>query len=277
MAALREQDRPVGILDSGIGGFSVARQVQRLMPGEELLYLGDGAHIPYGNHREEEIVAMADKTEAEFAAMEDAPRGEIYLGGGETQALRQVAGVMKTLREDCPGIRYHLYSGNAQDVTERLDKGLLDFGVLIEPVNLEGYDYLRLPATDTWGLLLRRDHPLARLPAIRPKDLEGVPLLTSRQRMVDNEFAGWLGREGHSLDTVGTYNLLYNASLMVAAGVGCALALDGLIHTQGTPLTFRPLEPRVETHLNLVWKKYHPLSQAAECFLAQFQETLQEI
>ena len=95
--------------------------------------------------------------------------------------------------------------------------------------------------------------------------------------MVDNEFAGWLGREGHSLETVGTYNLLYNASLMVAAGVGCALALDGLIHTQGTPLTFRPLEPRVETHLNLVWKKYHPLSQAAERFLAQFQETLQEI
>ena len=225
----------------------------------------------------EEILALADKTLASFQGGTEEVAGEVAIGGGESRAMALVARAFQTLHQRHPGILCHLYSGNAQDVTERLDKGLLDFGVLIEPVNLEGYDYLRLPATDTWGLLLRRDHPLARLPAIRPKDLEGVPLLTSRQRMVDNEFAGWLGREGHSLETVGTYNLLYNASLMVAAGVGCALALDGLIHTQGTPLTFRPLEPRVETHLNLVWKKYHPLSQAAERFLAQFQETLQEI
>lgn len=227
--------------------------------------------------RAEEVVDMIEKTEAEFAVKEESVEGDVHIGAGETRVMRHVAEVIHELRKDYPNIHIHLYSGNLEDVTERLDKGLLDFGVLIEPVNLEGYDYLRLPATDTWGLLLRRDHPLARLPAIRPKDLEGVPLLTSRQRMVDNEFAGWLGREGHSLDTVGTYNLLYNASLMVTAGVGCALALDGLIHTQGTPLTFRPLEPRVETHLNLVWKKYHPLSQAAERFLAQFQETLQEI
>ena len=225
----------------------------------------------------EEILALADKTLASFQGGTEEVAGEVAIGGGESRAMALVARAFQTLHQRHPGILCHLYSGNAQDVTEWLDKGLLDFGVLIEPVNLEGYDYLRLPATDTWGLLLRRDHPLARLPAIRPKDLEGVPLLTSRQRMVDNEFAGWLGREGHSLETVGTYNLLYNASLMVAAGVGCALALDGLIHTQGTPLTFRPLEPRVETHLNLVWKKYHPLSQAAERFLAQFQETLQEI
>ena len=208
----------------------------------------------------EEILALADKTLASFQGGTEEVAGEVAIGGGESRAMALVARAFQTLHQRHPGILCHLYSGNAQDVTERLDKGLLDFGVLIEPVNLEGYDYLRLPATDTWGLLLRRDH-----------------LLTSRQRMVDNEFAGWLGREGHSLDTVGTYNLLYNASLMVAAGVGCALALDGLIHTQGTPLTFRPLEPRVETHLNLVWKKYHPLSQAAERFLAQFQETLQEI
>ena len=213
----------------------------------------------------EEILALADKTLASFQGGTEEVAGEVAIGGGESRAMALVARAFQTLHQRHPGILCHLYSGNAQDVTERLDKGLLDFGVLIEPVNLEGYDYLRLPATDTWGLLLRRDHPLARLPAIRPKDLEGVPLLTSRQRMVDNEFAGWLGREGHSLDTVGNFVMLL------------AEDLDGLIHTQGTPLTFRPLEPRVETHLNLVWKKYHPLSQAAERFLAQFQETLQEI
>lgn len=134
-----------------------------------------------------------------------------------------VARAFQTLHQRHPGILCHLYSGNAQDVTERLDKGLLDFGVLIEPVNLEGYDYLRLPSTDTWGLLLRRDHPLGPAACHPTQGSEGVPLLTSRQRMVDNEFAGWLGREGHSLETVGTYNLLYNASLMVTGRGGLRL------------------------------------------------------
>ena len=284
LAVAREQNISAAAQSLHLTQPTLSRQLKELEEelGKQLMIRGnrkitlteDGMLL---RKRAEEILDLVGRTEKEIAQSDETISGDIYIGTGETDGVRQIARTAHQLQERYPGILFHIVSGDAVDVCERLDKGLLDFGVLIEPVNLEGYDYLRLPATDTWGLLLRRDHPLARLPAIRPKDLEGVPLLTSRQRMVDNEFAGWLGREGHSLETVGTYNLLYNASLMVAAGVGCALALDGLIHTQGTPLTFRPLEPRVETHLNLVWKKYHPLSQAAERFLAQFQETLQEI
>ena len=132
----------------------------------------------------------ADKTLRSFQAPQKEISGEIAIGGGETDAMRLVARAARALTREHPNIRYHLYSGNAEDVTERLDKGLLDFGILIEPVSLERYDYIQLPAADTWGLLMRRDHPLARKQVICPGDLLGVPLLVSRQRMVDNTFSG---------------------------------------------------------------------------------------
>ena len=227
--------------------------------------------------RAEEIVAMADKTEAEFAAMEDAPRGEIYLGGGETQALRQVAGVMKTLREDCPGIRYHLYSGNAQDVTERLDKGLLDFGILIQPADLSKYDSLALPDRDVWGVVMRKDSPLAKKRAIEKQDLLGVTLICSRQALLPlregNEFAGWFGGDFERLEIVATFNLVYNALLMAEAGMGYAVTIDKLANTaEYSALCFRSLFPRLESGLNVVWKKHQVFSPAAALFLKRLKE-----
>lgn len=111
--------------------------------------------------RAEEIVSMVDKTEAEFSFMENAIGGDIYIGGEETDAVKLIAKVAQKLREDYPGIHYHLYSGNSEDVTERLDKGLLDFGILIQPANITKYDYIRIPAKDTWGVVMRKDSPLA--------------------------------------------------------------------------------------------------------------------
>ena len=217
-------------------------------------------------------MALADKTLRSFQAPQEEISGEIAIGGGETDTMRLVARAARALTREHPNIRYHLYSGNAEDVTERLDKGLLDFGILIEPVSLERYDYIQLPAADTWGLLMRRDHPLARKQVICPGDLLGVPLLVSRQRMVDNTFSGWLGQSVRCLRQVGTYNLIYNAARMVEEGVGCALALDKLVNTAGTELCFRPLTPKLESRLNLVWKKDPVFSQAAAAFLKKFQE-----
>ena len=131
--------------------------------------------------RAEEIVSMVDKTEAEFTALEDTVSGDVYIGSGETRALCPIAKVIRQMRADSPGIRYHLYSGNAQDVTERLDKGLLDFGIVIEPADISKYDALSLPARDVWGVLMRRDSPLARKDRIEKADLLGLPLLCSRQ------------------------------------------------------------------------------------------------
>lgn len=223
--------------------------------------------------RAAEILDLVEKAEAELTAPDEVVNGDIYIGGGETEAMRMIAEIATGLQRSCPDIRYHLYSGNADDVTERLDKGLLDFGVLIEPANMKKYDYIRLPATDTWGLLMPRDCPLAARLVIRPQDLWDLPIITSRQSMLSNEFSGWLGKEFEKLRIVATYNLVYNASLLVAAGMGYALCLDKLVNTsKESPLCFRPLEPRMEVHLDIVWKKYQVFSGAAERFLKEVRE-----
>ena len=223
--------------------------------------------------RAAEILDLVEKAEAELTAPDEVVNGDIYIGGGETEAMRMIAEIATGLQRSCPDIRYHLYSGNADDVTERLDKGLLDFGVLIEPANMKKYDYIRLPATDTWGLLMPRDCPLAARPVIRPQDLWDLPLITSRQSMLSNEFSGWLGKDFEKLRIVAPYPLVYNASLLVAAGMGYALCLDKLVNTsEESPLCFRPLEPRMEVHLDIVWKKYQVFSGAAERFLKEVRE-----
>ena len=227
--------------------------------------------------RAEEIIAMVDKTEEEFSAMENTISGDIYIGGGETQAIRQIAEIAKGLRDDYPGIRYHLYSGNAQDVTERLDKGLLDFGILIQPADLSKYDYLDLPDKDTWGVLMRKDSPLAEKAFVERQDLLDVPLICSRQaispQQTPNEFADWFGEDFEKLDIATTFNLVYNAAMMVEAGAGYAITIDKLANTSdGSPLCFRPLTPRLESGLNIVWKKYQVFSPAATMFLERVKE-----
>lgn len=223
--------------------------------------------------RAEEIVMLSDKTQAEFNASDEVISGDIYIGGGETDAMRLIARTAKKLQNDYPNIRYNLFSGNADDVAERLDKGLLDIGIFIEPANMEKYDYIRLPATDTWGLLMRKDSNLVKQKHIKAEDLENIPLITSRQSMVHNELSGWSGRDFEKLNIVATYNLIYSASLMVDEGFGYALCLDQLVNTTGdSNLCFKPLEPRLEAHLDIAWKKYQVLSKATEKFLERLQK-----
>ncbi|EHO79936.1 LysR family transcriptional regulator [Fusobacterium ulcerans] len=225
--------------------------------------------------RAEEIVELVEKTETEITASDEIINGDIYIGGGETDAMRIIAHIVKKLQEKYPQVKYHLFSGNADDVTERLDRGLLDFGVVIEPANIQKYDYLKLPATDTWGVLMRKDSPLAQNTVIKPKDLHNIPLLCSRQSMVGKGISQWIGKDFEKLDIVATYNLVYNASLMVEEGIGYALSLDKLVNTTGnSALCFKPLEPKLEVGLNIVWKKSQVFSKAAKKFLEMLKSEL---
>lgn len=222
--------------------------------------------------RAEEIVELVEKTETEITASDEIINGDIYIGGGETDAMRIIAHIIKKLQEKYPQVKYHLFSGNADDVTERLDRGLLDFGVVIEPANIQKYDYLKLPATDTWGVLMRKDSPLAQNTVIKPKDLHNIPLLCSRQSMVGKGISQWIGKDFEKLNIVATYNLVYNASLMVEEGIGYALSLDKLVNTTGnSALCFKPLEPKLEVGLNIVWKKSQVFSKAAKKFLEMLE------
>lgn len=231
--------------------------------------------------RAEEIIAMVDKTEAEFNAMEGEIAGDIYIGGGETEAVKLIAEIAKELQNDYPNIHYHLYSGNAEDVTERLDKGLLDFGILVQPADISKYDYINMPAKDVWGVVMRKDSPLAQKDLICREDLLGVPLICSRQAISQerskNEFADWFGSNFDKLDIVTTYNLFYNAAIMVDAGIGYAITIDKLANTtEESNLCFRQLTPKLEAGLNIIWKKYPVFSAAAELFLKRLQNSFEE-
>lgn len=228
--------------------------------------------------RAEEIIAMVDKTEEEFSAMEDSVSGDIYIGGGETQAMRPVAQIIKEIIKLYPGIRFHLHSGNAQDVTERVDKGLLDYGILIQPADISKYDFINLPSKDVWGVLMRKDCKLAEKETVEKDDLLNLPLICSRQVVLpnysQNSFADWFQADFKKLNIVATYNLVYNAAIMVDEGIGYAVTLDKLADTSNSSnLCFRPLKPRLESGLNVIWKKYQVFSPAAQIFLDRLRES----
>ncbi len=225
--------------------------------------------------RAEEITMLVDKTEKDFLHSNEIISGDIYIGCGESDSMRILSRITKQLQEEFPHVKVHLLSGNADDITEKLDKGLLDFCILIEPADIKKYDFLKLPVKDQWGLLMPKDSPLASNDAITPDYLKDLPLLTSRQTMISNEFSGWLGSDFEELNIVGTYNLIYNASLMVEEGVGYALCLDKLINTTGSSnLCFRPLSPKLECSLDIVWKKHQIFSTSAQNFLKRLQREL---
>ncbi len=226
--------------------------------------------------RAEEIIDMVEKTEAEFYSINEILSGDIYIGCGETDSMKYIAEVMKELQSEYPAIKFHIYSGNAEDVTEKLEKGLLDFGVLIQPIDLSKYDKLTIPKKDVWGVIMRNDSPLAEKKVITLKDLSGLPIIASRQMSKkyssESEFLDWFGEEFENINITATYNLVYNAAKMVEAGIGYAITLDKLINTgSNSDLTFRPLSPKLESGLDIVWKKYQIFSPAAKLFLEKLE------
>ena len=225
--------------------------------------------------RAQEIVELADKTEADFAAGVGSVSGDIFIGSGETGAVRYLGRTLYQMRSIYPGVRFHLFSGNGEDVSDRLDKGLIDFALFVGMTDLKKYDYLKLPYHHRWGLILRRDDPLAAHEAVTPEMLMNVPILCSRQALIQNELSGWLGRPFEELNPAETYNLIYNAAIMVEEGLGCAVCIDKLLDTSGeSAVCFRPFEPAIDAELFIAWKKYQFFSAAAGKFLEMLQQEL---
>ncbi len=223
--------------------------------------------------RAEEMIALMEKTKSELSSSDKNISGEIYMGSGETDAVSTIAKVAKNLQKEHPLIRYHIYSGDAEHIVERLDKGLIDFGLLVEPFDNSKYDFIRLPVKDTWGVLMRKDSPLAEKESICAEDLWDKPLIISHQTAISNEMIAWLRKDVSQLNIVATYDLLYNASRFVKMGFGYAIALDKLINTSGdSNLCFRPLYPVSEAGLCIVWKKYQVFSRAAGRFIQKLKD-----
>lgn len=281
LAVAREQNISAAAQSLHLTQPTLSRQLKELEEelGKQLIIRGnrkitlteDGMIL---RKRAEEILDLVSRTEKELTQSDTTISGDIYIGTGETDGVRQIARIAHHLQKSHPGIHFHIVSGDAVDVCERLDKGLLDFGILLGDIDKTKYHYMKLPMKDVWGVLMPRSSPLAQKPAIAPHDLWDKPLILSRQ--VDNKSGlyRWLQKEPTELYTVATYNLIYNASLMVDEGMGYAFTLAKLVNTTGSNLCFRPLEPHLELGMYLVWKKYQVFSKATELFLHQLQDNL---
>lgn len=281
LAVAREQNISAAAQSLHLTQPTLSRQLKELEAelGKQLMIRGsrkitlteDGMLL---RKRAEEILGLVDRTEKEITHSDETVSGDLYIGTGETDGVRQIARTAHQIQARYPGIRFHIVSGDAADVCESLDKGLLDFGVLLGDIDKAKYHYAELPMKDTWGVLMRRSSPLAAKEAVSPRDLWDKPLILSRQ--VDNKggLYRWLGKDPAELHTVATYNLIYNASLMVDEGLGYAFTLDKLVNTTGSSLCFRPLDPKLELGMYLVWKKSQISSKVTDLFLEQLQDNL---
>ena len=285
LAVAREQSISAAAESLHLSQPTLSRQLKDLENelGKQLLIRGskkvtlteDGMLL---RKRAEELVDLMEKTKAELTSSNENINGEIYIGCGETEAISFLAQAAQNLQRQHPLIHYHIYSGDAERVTERLDKCLIDFGLFVGPVDINKYDYMRLPMKDTWGVLMRSDSPLAEKNVICAEDLWDKPLIISHQASANSEMFTWLRTDVSKLNIVATYDLIYNASLFVKKGFGCVIGLDKIINTAGdSGLCFRPLSPTLEAGLCIAWKKYQIFSRASSAFLRQLQSELEKI
>ncbi len=222
--------------------------------------------------RAEDLVSMADKIIGEFVSLDDLTGGDIYFGLAESYQIRYLAREIKRFKEIYPGLRYHISSGDTEQVTEKLDKGVLDFAVLAEEPDTAKYHYLTFPAADVWGLVMPADHPLAEKESILAEDVIGLPLFCSEQGW-KRDIPCWCGEKMDRLHLEGSFRLSYNASLFVKEGLGFLLTFDKLIDTSpASGLAFRPLAPKLETKMYLIWRKYQVFTPIAERLLAELKE-----
>lgn len=228
--------------------------------------------------RAEEILSLVEKTEGELLSNDEAISGDIRIGAGESKNFQLIMKAAAELKTNYPSIHFHIITGDGASNLYMLERGLIDFAFDYGKHDPAKYQELQLPARDRWGILLRTDHPLAAKEFISAKDLWTEPLIMSRQSLSDfthaKELLEWLQKPLQELNIVGSYNLLFNASLMVKAELGCALAFEDIINTQQSNLCFLPLEPAVYAQPNIFWKRNQFFSQASQKFLELLQKKL---
>ncbi len=251
--------RQIADLERELGCTLLHRGSRRVVPTEQGLYL---------QRRAEEIVALAEQTEADFSQSDDIVEGDVHIGGGESQGVLAIAKCIRSFREQYPQVRFHLHSGNAEETIGRLERGLDDFSILISYPDISKYAHLRFKPTDAWGVIMRKDDPLAQKEVIQPSDLRNQPLIVSRQALETGALDMWFETSVNKLNVVATYNLVFNAVMLAREGVGYVCSLENLAMVgEGTDLVFRLLYPPVISVIDLVWKHNQVFSKAAQLFL----------
>lgn len=223
--------------------------------------------------RAKEILSLVEKTENSFKGNENVIVGDISIGSGETATMGFIADICREIQLEHPNIRFHLYSGNADAIYERLDQGLIDIGLTLGSNQLDRFDYLPLKRFDYFGVLIRKDHQLAKKTTLRLEDLKAEKLIVSAQSSHGFEQDAALDKIKEEFHVIATYNLIHNATFLVENQMGIALCIDHIVNTDSqSSLKFIPLIPQIKIASYLAIKKFQPLSPAAKCFMAKVKE-----
>ena len=226
--------------------------------------------------RAEDMLAIADKTIEDFHTLDTINGGVISIGAAESNGIAPIIEVMQHVMDRYPATRFDCYTSGADTINERLDKGLLDFAIIVQEVDASRYPFIKLPTVDRWGLIMRKDNPLANHSSIHIHDLEQIPLILSRQTM-GNEMPKWFGEHHDHLHVIATYDLLFNAALMVKQGFGSVLGFEGLVDTGETSeLCFRPLVPELVSPMYIIWSKYPQFTPIAKVFLDALKQRFRQ-
>ncbi len=254
--------RQLADLESELGKTLFIRGKRKITLTEEGMFL---------RKRAQEIVELSDRTENDVRMMGNTVSGTIHIGAVETHAMHLIGCSILSLKKDYPDIQYDFFSGSIAELGEMLDKGLIDFALMVAPIDMEKYMYLKVPVTDYAGLLMRSDCPLAEKKVIHPEDIGSYPVFVAHQQAESNSLNSWLGKYAGTLNVIAGFNLITNPSMLIDEGFGMAFTFANLVNTEGTNLIFRPLEPRMESDLYLVWKKFDMFTRASNLFLEELK------
>lgn len=237
--------------------------VKLLQRGKYNVYLtGKGALF---RRRAQEIVNLADRALEEMKQEDELLTGTISIGCGELRSMAELAEIIVAFQSQYPLVHFDIHSAYNADIKDRLEQGLLDLGLLVEPVEISKYDFVRMRTKERWGVLVREDSDLAEHSDVHPKDLAQLPLMASRNELSWNEMESWFGKSEEKPAISTTYNLLYNAAIILREKGGAALCLDLEAHYDG--LKFVPLSPPLEFFSALAWKEQQAYSKATEAFI----------
>nr|WP_294493096.1 LysR family transcriptional regulator [uncultured Mediterraneibacter sp.] len=239
--------------------------------GHHIYLTEDGVLL---KRRAREITLLAEKTQKELSHRESGIAGEISIGSGEFRSSRCLTELLAQFQAEHPLVRYEIYSGNTENIKERIERGILDLGLLMEPEDISKYDFVRLPQKEKWGILVKEDSPLAEKESIRPEDLADIPLIMTRRESVKNELLHWFGKYAGRIEIMAGGNLLYNMASMARSGIGTVVT--PVLECAYEGLKYVPLTPELKSGTVLVWKKDQPFSSAAQALIDFIRITCRE-
>ncbi|KPI52502.1 LysR family transcriptional regulator [Clostridioides difficile] len=260
-------------LSRQIREFEESLQIDLFVRQNKKLYLTEPGM--FLKKRAEEILELNEKTEQEFANYQNAIlKGQISIGCVEANSSHFLSQMLEEMIADHPQVTFNIFSGTSNDIVEKLDKGLLDIALLIDPAPVDKYNKLVLPNKEIWGLLVSTEHFLTNQQSVSAKEILNVPLICSSRKEVQNMLYSWGNFTEDDLNIIGKYNLIFNVISLVENKVGAALTIKGAIDNRKNNIKFLPFTPAMETNCVLVWKKDAIRSSTVLTFIKKIEHAL---